>query len=142
MPLSNFFWYDRFKFFDIVLLSCSAIAVIQSISAYHSISESYINRKFSEYMGVSYVKYLTQLRINKVIELLNENLDIKDIYTTFIKAIADSFCPSWLFIMPWFGFAYIKRHYYECSVFLTKNYERWKKNAVSDPYKGVVVCFL
>ena len=61
--------------------------LIQSIFANHSISESYISYKFSKYMGVSYVKYLTQLRINKAIELLNENLDIKDIYTTLIKAI-------------------------------------------------------
>ena len=54
---------------------------LQNIAADHGVSESYISRKFSEYMGVSYVKYLTQTRINKAVELLKNGNDIADIHT-------------------------------------------------------------
>ena len=53
---------------------------LQNIATEHGISESYISRKFSEYMGISYVKYVTQLRINKAIELLSNNPNITDIH--------------------------------------------------------------
>lgn len=53
---------------------------LQNIAARYNISESYISRKFSQYMGTSYLRYLTQLRINKAVELLNSNGDISDIH--------------------------------------------------------------
>ena len=53
---------------------------LQNIASNYDISESYISRKFSEYMGISYVKYLTQIRINKAIELLNNDPNVTDIH--------------------------------------------------------------
>ena len=52
----------------------------QNIVRNYAVSESYISRKFSEILGISYVQYLTNLRVNKAIELLNEMSDISDIH--------------------------------------------------------------
>jgi len=54
---------------------------LQNIASAYGVSESYISRKFSEYMGISYVKYITQLRINKAIDLLNSNPNITDLHS-------------------------------------------------------------
>ena len=54
---------------------------LQNLSSRYGVSESYISRKFSEYMGISYVKYITQLRINKAVELLKGGQDTTDIHT-------------------------------------------------------------
>ena len=53
---------------------------LQNIATNYNVSESYISRKFSEYMGISYVKYLTQVRINRAIDLLNSSSDTTDLH--------------------------------------------------------------
>lgn len=53
---------------------------LQSIASNYGVSESYISRKFTEYMGISYVKYLTQVRIDKAVELLNNSSDTSELH--------------------------------------------------------------